>query len=287
MRIVTTVSAMQRMGLVWRAESRSVGFVPTMGYLHDGHLSLVKKARQMVKAEGAVVVSLFVNPTQFGPQEDLKTYPRDFQRDKELCRAAGVDVLFAPEPEQMYPSTETPYSTFVVEELVSKGMEGEARPHHFRGVATVVVKLFNLVQPTLAVFGAKDYQQASVIQKVVQDLNMPVKIIVANTVREKDGLAMSSRNKYLSPAERLQAPVLHQAIQRAREALRKRPGGIPAEALANELRQFIQQQPSAKVDYIAFFDPLSLHPLKQLRPGCHLALAVHIGKTRLIDNGLI
>jgi len=287
MRIVTTVSAMQRMGLAWRAEGRAVGFVPTMGYLHDGHMSLVKKARQMVKADGVVVASIFVNPTQFAPTEDLAAYPRDFQRDKELCRAAGVDVLFAPETEQMYPSTETSYSTHVSEDLVSRGMEGGSRPHHFQGVATVVVKLFNLVQPTLAVFGAKDYQQASVIQKVVQDLNIPVKIIVAATVREKDGLAMSSRNKYLSPAERAQAPALHQAIQMAKEALRGSPSGLSAESLADDLRKFIQKQPSAKVDYIEFFDPLSLRPLKQLRPGCHLALAVHIGKTRLIDNGLI
>lgn len=287
MRIVTTVSAMQRQALGWRREGKAAGLAPTMGYLHEGHLSLIRKARQIVKPEGIVVVSLFVNPAQFGPSEDLAEYPRDLQRDKELCREAGVDVLFVPDSEQMYPSTNSTYSTWVTEELVSKGMEGAGRPGHFRGVATIVAKLFNVILPEVAVFGAKDFQQASVIQKMVQDLNFPVKIVVAPTVREKDNLAMSSRNKYLSPEERAQAPVLYKAIQRAKETLKKNREGIPAARLKEELGSFIQQQPSAKVEYIEFFDPLSLEPMEELRPGCHMALAVHIGKTRLIDNALI
>ena len=278
---------MQRLALGWRREGKTVGFVPTMGYLHEGHLCLIKKARQIVKPEGVVVVSLFVNPAQFGPQEDLAQYPRDLQRDKELCREATVDVLFVPEAEQMYPTTNSTYSTWVVEELVSKGMEGDSRPHHFRGVTTIVAKLFNLVLPEVAIFGAKDYQQATVVQKMVQDLNFPVKIVVAPTVREKDNLAMSSRNKYLSPEERAQAPVLYKAIQKAKETLKQTPGSVSATKLKEDLRAFIEGQPSARVDYIEFFDPLSLEPLEELRPGCHMALAVYVGRTRLIDNALI
>src|SRR5262245_57775807 len=171
MRIVTTVSAMQRLALGWRREGKQVGFVPTMGYLHDGHVSLIKKARQIVKPEGVVVASIFVNPTQFGPGEDFVNYPRDLQRDKELCSSATVDVLFVPESEQLYPSTNSTYSSWVVEELVGCGMEGNSRPNHFRGVTTIVAKLFNLVLPDVAIFGAKDFQQAAVVQKMVQDLN--------------------------------------------------------------------------------------------------------------------
>ena len=278
---------MQRMALGWRREGKTVGFVPTMGYLHEGHLSLIKKARQIVKAEGIVVASIFVNPAQFAPEEDLANYPRDLQRDKDMCKDNTVDVLFVPDSEQMYPSTNTTYSTWVVEDSVAKGMEGESRPHHFRGVTTIVAKLFNLVLPDVAIFGAKDFQQAAVVQKMVQDLNFPVKIVVAPTVREKDNLAMSSRNKYLSPEERAQAPVLYKAIQKAKETLKKTPGSVSATRLKEELAQLIQSQPAAKVDYIQFFDPLSLEPLEELRPGCHMALAVTIGKTRLIDNALI
>jgi pantoate--beta-alanine ligase len=287
MRIVTTVSAMQRLALGWRREGKLVGFVPTMGYLHDGHLSLIKKARQIVRPEGVVVVSIFVNPIQFGPQEDLASYPRDLQRDKDLCKSGGVDLLFIPESEQLYPTTGSTFSTYVVEELFSRGMEGGSRPGHFRGVTTVVAKLFNLVLPDVAIFGAKDYQQAAVIQKMVQDLNFPVKIVVAATVREKDNLALSSRNKYLSPEERVQAPIVYKAIQKAKERLKKTRATIRAEELKKELGEFIQTQPSAKVDYIEFFDPLSFEPMPELRSGCHMALAVYIGKTRLIDNALI
>lgn len=287
MRIVTTVSAMQRLALGWRREGKTVGFVPTMGYLHEGHISLVRKARQIVKAEGVVVASIFVNPAQFDDKEDLTNYPRDQQRDKELCKDNGVDVLFVPDSEQMYPSTNSTYSTWVTEEIISRGMEGASRPGHFRGVTTIVAKLFNIVLPDVAIFGAKDFQQAAVVQKMVQDLNFPVKIVTAQTVREKDNLAMSSRNKHLSAEERAQAPVIFKAILKAKETLKKTPGSVSAQKLKQELRDFIQSQPCARVDYIEFFDPLSFEPLEELRPGCHLAVAAYFGKTRLIDNALI
>jgi pantoate--beta-alanine ligase len=287
MRIVTTVSAMQRLALGWRREGKTIGFVPTMGYLHEGHMSLIRKARQIVKAEGIVVASIFVNPAQFGNKDDLAEYPRDPQRDREMCKEGGVDVLFVPDTEQIYPSTNSTYGTWVTEELVSKGMEGCARPGHFRGVTTVVAKLFNIVLPEIAVFGAKDFQQAAVIQKMVQDLNFPIKVVIAQTVREKDNLAMSSRNKHLTPEQRAQAPIIYNAMQKAKETLKKTPGSVPAAKLKRELTEWIQSQTCARVDYIEFFDPLSLEPLQELQPGCHLAVAAFFGKTRLIDNALI
>lgn len=276
---------MQRLALQWRAEGRSVGFVPTMGYLHEGHLSLVRRARQAVGPQGVVVVSIYVNPTQFGPREDFARYPRDLARDQGLCRQAGVDVVFAPSDTEMYPKPPgAQYSTFVVEEALSRGMEGAARPGHFRGVTTVVAKLFNLVLPTVAVFGAKDLQQARIIQRMVRDLNFPVRILVAPTVREPDGLAMSSRNTYLSPSERAQACVLWQAIQQARQQVRQANRPVPTGWLQRRLRQFIERQPAARVDYIAFVDPVTLAPVRAVRRGTQMALAVFVGRTRLIDN---
>ena len=257
-----------------------VGFVPTMGYLHAGHISLVKRARRLVGPKGIVAVSIFVNPTQFAPTEDLARYPRDLARDKELCREAGTDVLFVPGDKQMYPDG---FSTFVVEEKVSQGMEGASRPTHFRGVATVVLKLFNIVLPEVAVFGAKDFQQAAVVRRMVEDLNVPVKIVVAPTVREGDGLAMSSRNKYLEGDLRAQAVVLSQALAKARGAVRN-GHAVAATALQSELRALIERQPAARVDYIEFFNPLTLEKVEQVGRDAHMALAVFIGKTRLIDN---
>src|SRR5205085_10762239 len=195
----------------WRHAGAQVGLVPTMGYLHAGHISLVKRARKAVGPRGIVVVSIYVNPAQFGPKEDLSRYPRNLKRDIKLCREVGADVIFVPTDEEMYAGKrQENYSTYVVEESLSRSMEGESRPVHFRGVTTVVAKLFNIVLPDVAVFGAKDFQQAAVIQRMVRDLNFPVKVIVAATHREPDGLAMSSRNKYLSPGEREQATVLSQ-----------------------------------------------------------------------------
>ena len=279
MQLVTSVAAMQRLALRWRARNLRVGFVPTMGYLHDGHLSLVRRARQAVGAGGRVVVSIYVNPTQFGPKEDLSRYPRDFARDRRLCREAGVDVLFAPADGEMYPPE---FSTWVNEEVLSLDLEGRSRPGHFRGVTTVVAKLFNIVLPHVAVFGAKDFQQAAVVRCMVRDLNFPLKLIIAPTRRESDGLALSSRNKYLTPAQRPQALALRHALDAARRAVAAR--AVSATRLIAQLTKQIHQHPDARVDYLAFFDPGTLAPAKTVRRGTQMALAVFVGKTRLIDN---
>ena len=276
---------MQRLALRWRRAGTRVGLVPTMGYLHAGHLSLVQRARQRVGQRGKVVVSIFVNPTQFGPNEDFTRYPRDLARDARLCRKEGVDVVFAPGDEQMYPRGKgADFSTFVVEENLALGMEGKSRPTHFRGVTTVVAKLFNLVQPDMAVFGAKDYQQAAIVKRIVRDLNFPLKIVIAPILREADGLAMSSRNKYLTGDLRQQALVLWRSIQQARGELRRSRKPIPAARLKAELRRFIERAPAARLDYVEFFEPNTLAPVSKVTGGVQMALAVFIGKTRLIDN---
>jgi pantoate--beta-alanine ligase len=285
MRIMTSPTAMQRLAQRWKRGGVRVGFVPTMGYLHEGHLSLVRKARQVVGSRGQVVVSVYVNPTQFGLGEDLDKYPRDLAGDKMLCRDTGVDVLFAPNDKQMYrASGGAEFSTFVVEESLARGMEGVSRSTHFRGVATVVAKLFNIVLPDVAVFGAKDFQQAAVVKRMVRDLNFPVRIVVAPTLREPDGLAMSSRNKYLSLAEREQAVALWQAIKQARATVRQSRNGVPANRLKSELKWLIETRPAARVEYIEFFDPETLRPVAKARRGAHMAMGVFVGKTRLIDN---
>jgi pantoate--beta-alanine ligase len=285
MRVIRSVLAMQRFALAARRAGARIGCVPTMGFLHEGHLSLVKRARRAVGPKGIVVLTIYVNPTQFAPHEDLAKYPRDFARDAKLCRAAGVDVIFAPADADMYPGrAEGRYSTYVVEEKLSLGMEGVSRPTHFRGVTTVVAKLFNLVLPDVAVFGAKDWQQAAIVQRMVADLNFPLRVIVAPTMRERDGLAMSSRNKYLGPEERIQATVLSRTIRRA-QALAK-VGAYPTAKLKTALARFIATEaPLGKLDYVEVFDPETLQPATTARPGSHLALAVFFGKTRLIDNG--
>lgn len=256
-----------------------------MGYLHGGHMSLVAEARRHVGPRGVVVVSIYVNPTQFGPKEDFSKYPRDLARDAKLCLAAGVDVLFTPTDAEMYPKlANAAHSTYVVEENLSATMEGAARPGHFRGVTTIVAKLFNLVLPDLAVFGAKDFQQAAIIRRMVRDLNFPVKIVVAPTKREPDGLAMSSRNKYLSPDERRQAVALWQAIQAARKKVRAARRPVPAGVLKKQITEFIHRQPAARVDYIELFNLETLQAEKTVRRDTQMALAVFIGNTRLIDN---
>lgn len=286
MRIVRTVKAMQRLAREYRQSGLQIGLVPMMGSLHEGHLSLVRRARRSVSSRGRVVVSIYVNPTQFGPSEDFENYPRDFRRDVQLCRAAGVDLIFAPSNSEMYPAAAgRTFSTFVTEEDLACPMEGASRPTHFRGVATVVAKLFNIVAPDWAVFGQKDYQQAAVIQRMVRDLNFPVKVLVAPTLRELDGLAMSSRNQYLSAAERLQATALCQSIALARRMVRSTVRGYPVSRLQKALSAFISQHPAARVDYICVFDPITLQPLRRAERGSHLALAVFMGRTRLIDNG--
>jgi pantoate--beta-alanine ligase len=300
MKVVTSVTAMQRLAKKWQRAGTKIGLVPTMGYLHAGHLSLVKRARKLVGKNGKVAVSIYVNPTQFGPKEDLSRYPRDLKRDLRLLREEGTDVVFVPSDEEMYSGTgvspvrsnrkkltgETPvplgFSTYVVEEELSQGMEGASRPGHFRGVATVVAKLFNIAQPDVAVFGAKDFQQAAVIKRMTRDLNFPIKIDIAPTFREPDGLAMSSRNKYLEGDLRRQGIVLWRAIQKAQGMVKKSP--VPAKKLRAELKKLIESEPAPKLDYVEFFDPDTLQPLTKVGRGAHMALAVFVGKARLIDN---
>jgi pantoate--beta-alanine ligase len=275
---------MQKLAKGWQRQGVRIGLVPTMGHLHAGHLSLVRQARGQAGKSGRVVVSVYVNPTQFGPGEDFAKYPRGLKRDLKLCRAVGVDVVFAPGDAEVYPGrVEGRFSTYVVEEELSRTMEGASRPTHFRGVTTVVAKLFNIVQPDVAVFGAKDFQQAAIIKRMVRDLNFPVKIIVAPTVREADGLAMSSRNEYLAGDLRRQATVLRRAIQAARAIVRKSEA-VQASKLKAQLKKLIETEPDACLDYVEFFEPDALAPVAKVMRGTHIALAVFIGKTRLIDN---
>lgn len=286
MKVIKDIAAMQKFALKAKREGKKIGFVPTMGYLHEGHLSLIRKARQLCRKNGIVVVSIYVNPTQFGPNEDFSKYPRDLERDLRLCKSAGADIVFTPTDDAMYPGkSQGLYSVYVVEEELSKTMEGASRPGHFRGVTTVVAKLFNIVQPDVAVFGEKDYQQAAIIRRMVENLNFPVKIIVAPTVREPDGLAMSSRNTYLNPDERKQATVLFRTINLAREKVRSSSAPLKATDLKSELKTYIEKEPSARLDYIEFFNPDTLKPVDEVKAGDHIALAVFIGTTRLIDNG--
>jgi pantoate--beta-alanine ligase len=291
---------MQRLAKKWQRAGTKIGLVPTMGYLHAGHLSLVRRARKLVGKNGKVAVSIYVNPTQFGPKEDLSRYPRDLKRDLKFLRTEGTDVVFVPRDEEMYSGMgvspvrskgkklagETPvplsYSTYVVEENLSQLMEGASRPGHFRGVATVVAKLFNIAQPDAAVFGAKDFQQAAVIKRMTRDLNFPITIDIAPTFREPDGLAMSSRNKYLEGDLRRQGIVLWRAIQKAQALVKK--SSVPANKLRTELKKLIESEPSPKLDYIEFFDPDTLLPVKKVTCGAQMALAVFVGKARLIDN---
>jgi pantoate--beta-alanine ligase len=257
-----------------------------MGYLHAGHLSLVKRARQEVGPKGIVVATIYVNPTQFGPKEDLAKYPRDLPRDTRLCRAAGVDILFTPDDAEIYPGKAAGiYSTYVVEESLSQTMEGAARPTHFRGVTTVVAKLFNLVLPEVAVFGQKDFQQAAVLQRMTADLNFPIQLIIAPTLREPNGLAMSSRNQYLNAEERAQATILFHALEASKLAVKRQP--ISAVRLKSDLRAFLTVAPLARLDYVEFFDPATLLPVAKVKHGTHMALAVYFGKTRLIDNATL
>lgn len=283
MQVVTSVAAMQRLAKKWRRAGTKVGLVPTMGYLHAGHLSLMKRARKQVGRHGKVVVSIYVNPTQFGPKEDLSRYPRDLKSDLKSCRGEDVDIVFTPGDEEIYPGKpEGLYSTYIVEEKLSQGMEGASRPGHFRGVATVVGKLFNIVQPDVAVFGAKDFQQAAVIKRMTRDLNFPIKIDVAPTFREPDGLAMSSRNKYLEGDLRRQGVVLWRAIQKAQATVKR--NSVSATRLKADLKKLIESEPAAQLDYVEFFEPTTLIPTTKVGRGAHMALAVRVGKARLIDN---
>jgi pantoate--beta-alanine ligase len=256
-----------------------VGLVPTMGFLHDGHLSLVEKARQECRT---VAVSIFVNPTQFGPTEDLAAYPRDPPRDLALLKAAGVDLVWTPAPEVIYPPG---FQTWVTVEGVSQGLEGERRPGHFRGVATIVTKLFHAFQPQKAYFGQKDAQQAAVIRRLTADLDFPTEIVVCPTVREPDGLAMSSRNTYLDPDERRAATVLYRALEAGRRAYAA--GERDADRLRQILQTVLAEEPRAEVQYVSAADPNTLQELHGPVESALLSLAVFIGKTRLIDNVVV
>jgi len=262
-----------------RAEGRAVGFVPTMGALHDGHMSLVRAA--MAECQ-PVIASIFVNPTQFGPGEDLQKYPRTFEADRKRLEQAGVSYLFAPEAREMYPPG---FRTWVNVEGLSDRLEGRVRPGHFRGVTTVVLKLLEIVQPQKAFFGRKDAQQARLIQQMARDLHLDCEIIVCPIVRESDGLAMSSRNAYLSPDERRAATVLHRALDAARRPIER--GERDALRLTAAIRETLRGEPLAQTDYVEFVDAETLEPVTRLRRTCLALLAARFGATRLIDNLLI
>jgi pantoate--beta-alanine ligase len=276
MNIITFPEDMQKTARALRQAGKRIGLVPTMGFLHEGHLSLINLARLQADV---VILSIFVNPTQFGPNEDFSRYPRNFERDRTLCEAAGVDIIFSPMPETMYPAG---YSVYVEENVLSKVLCGASRPVHFRGVLTVVAKLFNLTLPDVAVFGQKDAQQARLIQQMARDLNFPTTIVVAPIIRENDGLAKSSRNTYLSPAERREALCLQQALKTARRLYRE--GERDAQRIIAAMKAGIEQIPSARADYIAIVDRDTLQPVPRLDAPVLVALAVYIGQTRLIDN---
>ncbi len=273
MKVIETVDEMRRLR---RTLAGPVGFVPTMGYLHEGHLSLVKRARE---DNATVVVSIFVNPTQFGPCEDLEDYPRDIKRDLTMLEELDTDVVFMPPPDEIYPPQ---FNTWVEVTGLTERLEGAARPTHFRGVTTVVAKLFNIVQPTRAYFGQKDAQQAIVIQKMATDLNMGLDVIVCPTIREHDGLAMSSRNIYLTPEQRRSATVLSQSLKMAERLWTD--GERNAEHIRSEMRQFIERQPEGQIDYISVADTLTLEELDTITSAALVSLAVRFGKTRLLDN---
>ena len=271
---------MQALARRWRAGKHPIAFVPTLGALHEGHLSLIRAARKRVGRRGIVVVSIYVNPTQFGPREDLRKYPRSFERDRKLCAAAGADAIFAPSDREMYPKG---FSTFVEETQLAKRLEGASRPGHFRGVCTVVAKLFQIVQPDIAIFGQKDFQQQAVIRQMVCDLNFPIRIVVHPTVRERDGLAMSSRNVYLSNQQRRSAVALNQALTLAQKMVRG--GERHAATIRAAMSHLIRRAPEARIDYIELADAQTLEPVRAVARGKTISLlAVYIGKTRLIDN---
>jgi pantoate--beta-alanine ligase len=279
MEVIESISEMKNLVKDWKRQGLSIGFVPTMGYLHEGHLALVRRAKEL---SDRVVVSIFVNPIQFAPGEDYQRYPRDLERDKALLEKEGVDVLFSPKAQEMYPPG---FQTYVEVKELSSGLCGRYRSGHFIGVATVVLKLFNIVQPDIAVFGEKDYQQLKVIQRMVQDLNLDVKIIPHPTVREEDGLAMSSRNTYLSPEERKSAIALYKALNLAEELINQ--GERRVATLKEKLKEFIESYPYTKVQYIEFVHPETLKEVERVDEPTLLALAVFVGKARLIDNKII
>ena len=276
MNFVKTISEVRNEVKNWRKQGLSVGLVPTMGYLHEGHKSLIDRA---CKENDKVVVSVFVNPTQFGPGEDLATYPRDIQRDAALCEDAGAALIFNPEPEEMYFDD---FHTYVTMESLSDELCGKTRPIHFRGVCTVVSKLFHIVAPDRAYFGQKDAQQLAIIKRMVRDLNFDIEIVGCPIVREADGLAKSSRNTYLNPEERKAALVLSKAVGLGQELIQK--GERNADVIVEKMKQLIEEEPLAKIDYVQAVDAISIQPVAEIKGTVLVAMAVYIGKTRLIDN---
>ena len=276
MRVVEKVKDVRSTVKEWKAKGLKIGFVPTMGYLHEGHESLIKKASE---ENDRVVVSIFVNPIQFGPKEDLSTYPRDLERDSKVCESAGADIIFHPENEEMYFKD---FSTFVDMNGLTDGLCGKSRPTHFRGVCTVVTKLFNIVAPDRAYFGEKDAQQLAVIKRMVRDLNIDVEIIGCPIVREKDGLAKSSRNTYLSVEERNAATILNKSLTVAKEKIKA--GERNSAAIIKLIEETINSEKLAKIDYIEVVDSLSMEKVERIEKAVLVAIAVFIGKTRLIDN---
>jgi pantoate--beta-alanine ligase len=276
MQIIGTVKKLRKALAAERAAGRTVGFVPTMGCLHEGHFSLVRECRREC---GLTVVSIFVNPAQFGPGEDFEKYPRVLEQDSQGCEREGVDLLFTPSKEEIYPDGA---QTFVTVEDLSRQYCGAARQGHFRGVATVVASLFNIVRPDAAYFGEKDFQQTRVIERMVKDLHFDIKINVLPTVREKDGLAMSSRNAYLTPEQRKVASVLHLSIRKALERVER--GERDSESILKEVRETITSEPSIRLEYAEIADDETLEPASRITGQEHLLLAAYVGRTRLIDN---
>lgn len=281
MQVITQIGQLKQIIYTAKREGKTIGLVPTMGYLHEGHLTLMRRARQ---EQGLVIATLFVNPLQFGPQEDYADYPRDLERDCRLAESTGIDVLFAPSVDEMYPAGNGKILSFVDVEQITATLCGASRPGHFRGVATVVTKLFNIAEADVAYFGQKDAQQVAVIRRMTEDLNMNVKIVAVPIVREPDGLAMSSRNKYLAPAQRQAALVLSRSLERAASLLAA--GERDSALILAAVRELIDQQPLAEIDYVSLVDPLSLAAIERVEQQALLALAVKFGKTRLIDNML-
>jgi pantoate--beta-alanine ligase len=279
MKTIENISRMSTFVKMMKKEGKSIGFVPTMGYLHDGHMSLVKTAR---KHTDVVVMSIFVNPAQFGPKEDFEKYPRDLRRDEELAREAGVDVIFHPSVKDIYPEG---YATYVAVEKLTDTLCGQSRPGHFKGVSTIVTKLFNIVKPDVAYFGQKDAQQALMIKKMAADLNMDVDVKIMPIVREKDGLAMSSRNVYLSDAERKDALVLNQSLKQAESMIKQ--GERDARKIVRMIEDTIRQKGTANIDYVRLVDTKELKDMKAVSGEALIALAVNFGKTRLIDNTVV
>ncbi|MDO4491111.1 MAG: pantoate--beta-alanine ligase [Lachnospiraceae bacterium] len=274
MYVTTTVEETRQLIKGWKKEGKTVGLVPTMGFLHEGHASLIRRCRQ---ENDIVVVSDFVNPTQFGPNEDLEAYPRDFKRDSDLCESLGTDVIFHPEPKDMYCD---PHA-YVSIDTLSETLCGKTRPIHFKGVCTVVSKLFNIVAPDRAYFGQKDAQQLAIIRKMVQDLNFDIEIVGCPIIREEDGLAKSSRNTYLNPEERKAALCLSKAVKAGQEMIST---GMEAEEVLAKMRAIIGAEPLARIDYVSMVDALTMQPVDKVEKDVLTAMAVYIGKTRLIDN---